>query len=316
MVINMSDNISLRILKEKDAPLILEWIKDPDVNKHFRFDSNAITIDSVLEFIHSNQDTRENAHFAIVDDSDEYMGTISLKNIDLYSKTAEYAIAIRKKAQRKGYGRKASLMILEYAFNSIDLNRVYLNVLSDNVDAIQLYENVGFTLEGEFKDHITINEEINSLRMYRMMKDEYEAKHSAKSVSDVKMMEFSELGDERGHLVVVEGCINIPFEIKRVFYIFGSTPDVIRGQHANTRSSFCLINVSGKSKVKVVDQSGNSEVFYLDRPHIGLYIPPMIWKDMYDFSHDSVLLVISDTHYDNREYIRDYNSFLQQESEA
>jgi len=312
---SMSDIISLRQLEEKDAPLIFEWVKDPDINQHFRFDSDAMTIDSVLGFIHKSQDISENAHFAIVDDTDEYMGTVSLKNIDKLTKTAEYAIAIRKKAQRKGYGRKSSLMLLDYAFNTIDLNRVYLNVMSNNVDAINLYENLGFTLEGELKDHIMVKDKLHSLQLYRIMKDEYVAKHSLKTVSDVKMMEFEELGDKRGHLVVVEGCKNIPFEIKRVFYIFGSSPDVIRGQHANARSSFCLINVSGKSKVKVVDQSGNTDVYHLDRPHVGLYIPPMIWKDMYDFSPDSVLLVISDTHYDNKEYIRDYDNFLLQNSE-
>ena len=309
------DNVTLRVLAEKDAPFILEWIKDPDVSQHFRFSAETMTFETVLEFIQKSQDIIENAHFAIVDANDEYLGTVSLKNIDMSAKTAEYAIVIRKKAQKKGYGRKATLMILDYAFNSTGLNRVYLNVLSDNIGAITLYESLGFALEGEYKDHIMIKEKLRSLKLYRIMKDEYNAKRFVKTIKDVKMMEFRELGDERGHLVVVEGCKNIPFDIKRVFYIFGSTPDVIRGQHANAKSSFCLINVSGKSKVKVVDQSGNTKIFHLDRPHVGLYIPPMIWKDMYDFTHDSVLLVISDTHYDNNEYIRDFNSFLQQKVE-
>ena len=130
------------------------------------------------------------------------------------------------------------------------------------------------------------------------------------TIQDVKLFEFHELGDERGHLVVIEGGKDIPFKIKRIFYMYGSDSNVIRGQHANQRSSFCLINVSGTSKVKVVDRNGNEKVFSLDRPYIGIYLPAMIWKDMYDFSSDSILLVLSNEHYDAEEYIRDYDDFL------
>ena len=96
----------------------------------------------------------------------------------------------------------------------------------------------------------------------------------------VQMLEFAQKGDERGHLVIVEGMKDIPF------------------------------NVAGKSKVRVKDGKGNEAVFCLNRPHTGLYIPPMIWKDMYDFSEDSVLLCIASSNYCPEEYIRDYDEFL------
>lgn len=124
-----------------------------------------------------------------------------------------------------------------------------------------------------------------------------------------RMLEFSQKGDDRGHLVVVEGNGDIPFDIKRVFYIYGSDKDVVRGRHANYRSEFVLINVAGTSKVKV-DDGVNQKVFSLDRPHIGIYIPKLVWKDMYDFSEDSVLLCLSNEHYDGGEYIRDYDEYL------
>lgn len=126
-----------------------------------------------------------------------------------------------------------------------------------------------------------------------------------------KTIFFSEMGDERGNLVVIEGHQDIPFEIKRVFYMYGSDPNIVRGQHANRRSSFVLINVSGTSKVRITD--GTDElIVVLDKPRMGVYIPPMYWKDMYDFSPDSVLLVLSDEHYDGSEYIRDYTEFLKE----
>ena len=128
----------------------------------------------------------------------------------------------------------------------------------------------------------------------------------------VRMLEFAQHGDERGHLVVVEGMKDIPFEITRVFYIYGSDADVVRGCHANRRSEFVLINVAGQSKVRVRDGAGNEAVFSINRPHTGLYLPRMVRKDMYDFSPDSVLLVLSNEPYDAAEYIRDYDAFVRE----
>ena len=124
-----------------------------------------------------------------------------------------------------------------------------------------------------------------------------------------RIINFCDLGDERGKLVVIEGGQAIPFDIKRVFYIYKSDSTVVRGQHANRESEFVLINVAGKSKVRICD--GREEIIVkLDKPMMGVYIPKMIWKDMYDFSSDSVLLVLASTHYDGSEYIRDYDEYL------
>ena len=125
-----------------------------------------------------------------------------------------------------------------------------------------------------------------------------------------QMLEFPQNGDARGHLVVVEGQKDIPFEIKRIFYIYGSDSTVVRGQHANKRSEFVLINVSGQCKVKTKDGKGNEAIYLLNRPHTGIYLPQLVWKDMYDFSEDSVLLCLSSEHYDPEEYIRDYDEFV------
>ncbi|SFC74575.1 sugar 3,4-ketoisomerase [Butyrivibrio sp. YAB3001] len=132
------------------------------------------------------------------------------------------------------------------------------------------------------------------------------------NINKVKMLEFPQRGDERGHLVIVEGGIDIPFNIARAFYIYGSDADVVRGQHANRNSEFVLINVAGKSKVKVKDGEGNEAIFCLNRPHTGVYLPTMVWKDMYDFSEDSVLLCLSSEHYDPNEYIRSYEEFVEE----
>lgn len=128
------------------------------------------------------------------------------------------------------------------------------------------------------------------------------------------ILQFADLGDERGKLVVIEGGIEIPFNIKRVFYIYGSDSTVVRGQHANRKSEFVLINVAGKSKVRITDGKDES-IIELDRPMMGVYIPKMIWKDMYDFSPDSVLLCLASTHYDGQEYIREYAEYIREVSD-
>lgn len=128
-------------------------------------------------------------------------------------------------------------------------------------------------------------------------------------MNEVKMLEFAQRGDERGKLVIIEGKQDIPFDVKRVFYIFGSDKDVVRGQHANRKTEFVLINVAGSSKIRVKDGKGNEAIYCLNRPHTGVYLPTMVWKDMYDFSEDSVLLCLASEHYDANEYIRDYELF-------
>jgi dTDP-4-dehydrorhamnose 3,5-epimerase-like enzyme len=126
------------------------------------------------------------------------------------------------------------------------------------------------------------------------------------------LIEFKEMGDERGKLVVAEGSnFDIPFDIRRVFYIYGSNSDVRRGNHANRYTKFVLINVSGSSKV-LVDDGEKQEIIVLDKPRMGLYLGPMVWKEMYDFSPDSVLLCLASEHYIEGEYIRDYDAFIKE----
>ncbi len=125
-----------------------------------------------------------------------------------------------------------------------------------------------------------------------------------------RVIEFGEYGDERGNLVVAEcGGIDVPFDVKRVFYIYGSDSTVVRGSHANKRTEFVLINVAGSSKVRI-DNGRETDVVELNRPRMGLFIPAMLWKDMYDFSEDSVLLVLASEHYDGNEYIRDHDEYV------
>lgn len=163
--------IKIRKLAEKDVPFMLEWMHDEESKSIFQAPFDAMTEEDVLKFVNNSFDD-DNQHFAIVDDKDdEYLGTISLKNIDYKNKNAEYAISTRKKARGSGCNSVASHLLLTYAFDNLGLNRVYLCVLSSNVRAQKFYEKIGFIYEGKFKNHLYQNGEFKDLLWYGVLKD-------------------------------------------------------------------------------------------------------------------------------------------------
>ncbi len=129
----------------------------------------------------------------------------------------------------------------------------------------------------------------------------------------VKEIIFKTNTNEDGNLIAIEQNKDIPFEIKRIFYIFGTKGDKIRGEHANARSEFVLISVAGSCKVRTHDGK-NEHFFDLDSPEKGLYLNKLVWKDMYQFSPDCVLLVVTNELYDPSEYILNYEKFLKDNS--
>ena len=116
---------------------------------------------------------------------------------------------------------------------------------------------------------------------------------------------------ENATVLEIEGKKDIPFEIKRIFYIFGKgNVGLVRGKHANRKSEFVLFNVSGQSKVKVIDEKNREIIYELSRPQEAVYLPRMVWKEMYDFTEDSVLMVLTNEYYDPEEYIRNFDEFV------
>lgn len=128
-------------------------------------------------------------------------------------------------------------------------------------------------------------------------------------MSLIQWIELPNLGDQRGGLVVAETCKNIPFDLKRLYYIFDAKPDVPRGFHAHKELHQIAFCIKGKCKM-LMDNGFAKEEVWLDQPNKGLQIPPMIWHEMHDFSEDCVLLVLASEHYDELDYIRDYADFI------
>lgn len=124
----------------------------------------------------------------------------------------------------------------------------------------------------------------------------------------VRLISFEEHGDERGTLVALEAGHNCPFEVKRVYYIYGTKAGVRRGFHAHRELKQLAVVVRGSCKF-LLDDGIEKNVVTLDRPNCGLYIEGLMWREMFDFSDDCVLMVLADQHYDERDYIREYDAF-------
>jgi len=124
-----------------------------------------------------------------------------------------------------------------------------------------------------------------------------------------RLIDFKLRGDERGSLIAIEGNRDVPFDIKRVYYIFGTQKGVPRGFHAHKQLEQILVAVSGSCKVSL-DNGVEKEVFELNNPDKALYVGTNLWREMYDFSEDCVLLVLASQIYNPEEYIRDYQEFL------
>lgn len=126
----------------------------------------------------------------------------------------------------------------------------------------------------------------------------------------VQTLNFPVLGDDRGSLIALEPFSEVPFDIKRVYYIFGTKEGVARGFHAHRDLQQNLIAVSGSCKI-LLDDGVQKEEVLLDSPETGLIVDKLVWHEMYEFSEDCVLLVLASDLYDESDYIRDYKEFLQ-----
>lgn len=124
------------------------------------------------------------------------------------------------------------------------------------------------------------------------------------------LQEFKVLGDHRGQLVALEANKEVPFDVKRVFYIYGTQEGVPRGNHSHYKTKQFLVAVNGSCKV-TLDDGKTKETFDLNKPNLGLFQDALIWGTMHDFSPDCVLLVLADAYYDASDYITDYDKFLE-----
>jgi dTDP-4-dehydrorhamnose 3,5-epimerase-like enzyme len=124
-----------------------------------------------------------------------------------------------------------------------------------------------------------------------------------------KLLNFKVMGDDRGNLISLEENKNIPFDIKRVYYIYGTKENTVRGKHSHPDLQQVAVCTSGSCKF-LLDDGENKEIIELNSPDVGLFIGEDLWREMYDFTPDCVLMVLASDYYNEEEYIRNYQEFL------
>ncbi len=125
------------------------------------------------------------------------------------------------------------------------------------------------------------------------------------------IMKFKDIAGSYGHLTPIESKIDVPFDIKRIYYITRVGQDVTRGFHSHKKLHQVLICLNGSVKIRLKNPK-EEEVIELNNPSVGLYIGPLIWREMFDFSEGSVLLVLASEYYDESDYIRNYDFYLEE----
>ena len=120
---------------------------------------------------------------------------------------------------------------------------------------------------------------------------------------------FQPHGDDRGQLVALEELKDIPFHVKRVYYMYDTVEGVVRGKHAHKTLEQILVCIHGSCKI-LLDDGNEKKIVPLEKPYEGLYVANNMWREMYDFSEDAVLMVLASDYYDEADYIRDYDTFL------
>lgn len=129
------------------------------------------------------------------------------------------------------------------------------------------------------------------------------------TIDDCRIIDLRKIQDPRGNLTPIEGGVDVPFEIKRIFYLYDVPGGESRGAHAHYKDNQFLIAASGAFEV-MVDDGANKKVFTLNRSYYGLLVPPGIWSAEQNFSSGSVCLVLTDNSFDANDYIRDYGEYL------
>ena len=300
--------MKLRQLELKDAPLMLEWMHDHDVVGKLRGNFKDKTLADAESFILRSLHDDNNIHLAIVSDEGEYMGTVSLKSIDRTKNSAEFAITVRKKAMGRGYSWWGMEEIIRLAFEQYELESVYWCVSRTNERAVRFYDKHNFHEALDIPDCILERYKgMNNLKWYSVLKgDVLDDREEVAGCKIVHINTIPTVG--AGELSFFETTKDIPFEIKRIYYISKVPEGTRRGFHAHKKLKQLLFCPFGKIQLILENKNGREEIELSD-PSIGVIIEETTWREMLWLQNNSVLCVAASEFYDAEDYIRDHKEF-------
>lgn len=295
----------LRELKQKDAYFMLAWMHDTDVVGKLRGNFASKTLEDCITFIESSI-SAQNIHLAIASDTDEYMGTVSLKNIE--DGSAEFAITVRAEAMGRGYSWFGMEAIIDKAFNELGLESVYWCVSRENARAVRFYDKHNFHEIIDLPKKVSERyKEVDNLKWYSVLKgDNFNVRET---VAGCKVIHIKTIPTvNAGELSFFEATHEVSFEIKRIYYISKVPEGVRRGFHAHKKLKQLLFCPYGRIQLILENKNGREEIELSD-PSIGVVIEECTWREMLWLQKDSVLCVAASDYYEVEDYIRDYELF-------
>ena len=298
----------LRDLQLKDAPLMLSWMHDKVVVQHMHINFPKKTLSDAETFIRESANKSPNLHLAIASDTDEYMGTVSLKHIDNEMHSAEMSVVVRQEAMKKGYSWYGIEEILKKAFDELELESVYWCVSKNDLRAVRFYD------KHNFHETLDIPEKITSryagrddLKWYSILKGDVLDERTV--VAGCKVIRIKTIPTvNAGELSFFESSHDIPFNVQRIYYISKVPEGVRRGFHAHKELQQLLFCPYGRIQL-VLENKDQREEIELSDPSIGVIIDQPTWREMLWLQKDSVLCVAASDYYKVEDYIRDYNEF-------
>lgn len=305
--------MQLRNLDIADAEGMYAWLSDDKVTSGLNGEYKDCLIQDAKNFIFESAHTSNEVHKAIVTDENDYVGTVSLRFINDPEETAELAIVVQSDFFGKGYAWFGVVSMLKYAFNSLKLHSVYWRVKSDNQRAIRFFQKHGFNSpDMDIPDIVTKRHqcEKNLVWFVAINGDDFENKLLSKgTVAGCQIIRIKTIPTvEAGELSFFEGIKDIPFDIKRIYYISKVPEGIRRGFHAHRDLQQLLFCPYGKIQLILENRDTREEVELSD-PSVGVLITKPTWREMLWLQKDSVLCVAASDYYDPADYIRDYSEF-------
>lgn len=300
--------MKLRNLELKDAPLMFEWMKDENICKYFKTDFTKKSLEDAKEFIIKSFTDRSDIHLAIVSDDDEYMGTVSLKEIDRSNNSAELSIVVRSVAMKRGYAWFGIEEILNQAFTKYGIENVYWCVSRDNIRAVRFYDKHNFHEALDISENILERyKKIDNLKWYSFLNgDILDNRNEIVGCKIIHIKTIPTVG--AGELSFFESHHDVPFDIKRIYYISKVPEGSRRGYHAHKNLKQLLYCPYGRIQLILENEQGREEIELSD-PSIGVVIERTTWREMLWLQKDSVLCVAASEFYDVDDYIRNYDDF-------
>ena len=305
--------MKIRNLELKDAQEMYTWVKNSDI-RNLLTGSYPCSLEEILIYIDKSQEVKDEKRFAITNDEDIYEGTVSLRYIDYNENLAELSIVVKERAMSKGYAWYGMVETLKYAFEKLGIEKVYWYVDNENKRAIRFFKKHGFnTLDEDVpKDIIKRHAVERDVLWFVVLKDDdFENKAlSRETIADCNIIKIRTVPTiEAGELSFFESMKEIPFEIKRIYYISKVPEGARRGFHAHKNLKQMLFCPFGRIQL-ILDNGKSREEITLNDPSVGIIIDRTIWREMLWLEKDSVLVVAASDYYNEDDYIRDYNDFL------